>query len=87
MLAAGVALFYFGFCIIMMHFLLSCEGPDRHISLHFKVLLSLSIVTGSCAIVIAEMTDDLDNPFFRPRVKVKVRLGWCMVVLMGFVDT
>jgi hypothetical protein len=63
MLTAGVVLFYFGLYIIVMHFLFSCEGPDRVISLHFKVLLSLSIVTGSYAIVVAEMTDDLDNPF------------------------
>jgi hypothetical protein len=38
-----------------MHFLFSCEGPDRLISFHFKVLLSLSIVTRSCAIVVAVM--------------------------------
>jgi len=44
MLAAGVVLFYFGFYTIVMHFLFSCEGPDRLVSLHFKVLLSLSIV-------------------------------------------
>lgn len=56
MLAAGVVLFYFGLCIIVMHFLFSCDRPDRFISLHFKVLLSLSIVTGSCAVVVAEMT-------------------------------
>jgi hypothetical protein len=87
MLAAGVVLFYFGFCVIVMHFLFSCEGPDRLISLHFKLMLSMSIVTGSCAIVVAEMTDGLYNPFFRPRVKVKVRLGCCMVVVMMFVDT
>jgi hypothetical protein len=42
MLAAGVVLFHFGFFfIIVMHFHFSCEGPDRLISLHFKVLLSL----------------------------------------------
>jgi hypothetical protein len=70
-----------------MHFLFSCEGPDRLISLHFKVLLPLSIVTGSCAVVVAEMADDVDNPFFRPHVKVKVRLGWCMVAVMRFVGT
>jgi hypothetical protein len=87
MLAAGVVLLYICFCIIVMHFLFSCEGPDRLISLHFKALSSLSIVTGSCAIVVAEMTDDLGNPLFRPHMKVKVRLGWCMVVVMSFVDT
>jgi hypothetical protein len=86
MLAVGVVL-YIGFCIILMHFLFSCEGPDRFISLHFKVLSSLSIVTGSCGIVVVEMTDDLGNPFFRPHVKVKVSLGCCMVVVMRFVDT
>jgi hypothetical protein len=53
MLATGVVLFYCGFCEIVMHFLFYSEEPDRLLSLHFKVLLPLIIVTSSCAIVIA----------------------------------